>query len=152
MHEQLWQKLTELDPEQTALRSNCRWDNESQSYLVTLLTEEYTVDIDKKTIAPTDRQDAPSDFLTQLSILVYLIEAKDIPLSGDLVKAQTLKGGQFFFRGPHDLPTEKLEDILGSAPEKLMVAGESLNAVKREYGDASVEIMILPRFPITIVV
>ena len=75
-----------------------------------------------------------------------------MPLSNKLVKVQSLPGGQFFFRGPHELPTKKIEQAFGDEPQLLYKAAESFNAANKEFGDASVEVIVLPRVPLTFVV
>ncbi|MHC4158199.1 MAG: DUF3786 domain-containing protein, partial [Planctomycetota bacterium] len=67
-------------------------------------------------------------------------------------KAESLPGGEFFFRGPHVLPTRKLAEIFGAKPELLYEAGKRLGAKKCDFGDGSVELLVLPRIPLTFVV
>ena len=152
LHEGLWQKLDKLDPRETAKRANCQYIDGPEHYVVTLLNTEYTVDLKDKQIYSVgdglERQ--PADFLEQLCILAYLINAQDVPLAGKLAKPQTLPTGQFFFRGLHKLPTEQLEAAFGESPELLYAAAKPLNAVRRDFGDASIEVKVLARIPLTI--
>ena len=67
-------------------------------------------------------------------------------------RAESLTGGQFFFRGIHKLPSEKLEKVFGTNPQALLEASEQFNAQKCEYGDVSISLFILPRLPLTIVI
>ena len=155
MHEGLWRQIEQLDGPQTALRTQCSFEPNDQAGRFTLvfLNRSYIIDLDKKQIYPEDASpDEPASFIEQLSILAYLIGAKDILLHNKLVKAETLASGEFFFRGPHQMPTDQLAEAFGEHPEKLYRAAESFNAVKRDYGDTSVEILILPRLPVTIVI
>ena len=95
---------------------------------------------------------APASFLEQLCILTYLLNVLDIPLANELVTAERLDPGGFFFRGSHRLPMQKLEDLLGKEPEQLKKAGKALNARACTFGDASIEILVLPRIPITLII
>ena len=70
-------------------------------------------------------------FVEQLCILTYLISVKDLPLTNKLVKAERLPGGEFFFRGPHGLGTEKLAKAFGERPELLYEASEGLGGERR---------------------
>ena len=81
-----------------------------------------------------------------------MINACDIPITHKLVNPQGLQGGQFFFRGPHALPTQKLEKVFGPEPSLLYKAAENLNPKKCDYGDASVEIFTLPRVPLYFII
>ena len=90
-------------------------------------------------------------FLEKLCLLAYLINAKDLPPAGKLVNGLALPGGQFFFRGVHCLPTEKLEQVFGDRPETLLDAAKPLGAKPCEFGGASILLNLLPRLPVTMV-
>ena len=152
MHEQLWEKLAALDPTETAGRSRCRFDTDSSTFIVPLMGEDFVVDGGQRLIAPADDHQTQAGFLEQLCILAYLINASDIPIAGKLVSGEKLDAGQFFFRGPHGLPTPKLEEAFGDEPSLLHEAGGCLNAEPCEYGDASLSLGILPNVPVVLVV
>jgi len=154
VHEELWNQLDVLDRQETSQKALCQYLPDSQCYTINLLNAEFTVDIKNRQIfsAPIDKEPVQANFLQQLCILAYLIGAKDMPLSNKLVKVQSLPGGQFFFRGPHELPTKKIEQAFGDEPQLLYKAAESFNAANKEFGDASVEVIVLPRVPLTFVV
>ena len=140
-HEGLWEQLVELDEHETARRAKCQYIANPQRYVITLLNKDYVVSLsDRQVFSVQPESGATSaEFLEQLCILAYLINAKDVPLAGKLVRAETLRGGQFFFRGLHSLPTEKLKEVFGQCPEKL-------------FGDASIQLCILPRIPLAMVI
>jgi hypothetical protein len=75
-----------------------------------------------------------------------------LPIANKLVKAEALPGGQFFFRGLHSLPTAKLEKAFGDCPEVLHQIAERFDAKRCEFGDASIQLYVLPRIPLTIVI
>jgi len=155
MHVGLWRQIEQLDGPQTAIRAGCNFAPNVRTgyFTITFLNRSYIIDLDKKQICPEDASpDQPAGFIEQLSILAYLIGAKDKPLQNKLVKAETLATGEFFFRGPHQMPTDQLAEAFGENPEKLYQAAEAFNAVKRDYGDTSVELFILPRLPVTMVI
>jgi len=152
MHEQLWEKLAALDPTETAARSRCRFDTDSSTFIVSLMGEGFVVDGGQRLITPADDPEAQAGFLEQLCILAYLINASDIPITGKLVSGDKLDAGQFFFRGPHGLPTPRLEEAFGDEPSLLHEAAACLNAEPCEYGDASVSIRILPNVPVVFVI
>ncbi len=91
-------------------------------------------------------------FLEQLCILAYLVNARDLPLAGKLVSVERLDPGGFFFRGSHALATEELAEIFGSEPQLLHNVGRMLNATARTFGDASIQLSVLPRIPIVVIV
>ncbi len=153
-HEGLWEQLDKLDRTETAQRAKCQHRSRPERYIATLLNAEYTVSLSDRQISYTQpgSPQRPAEFLEQLCILAYLINAQDLPLADKLVTAQALPGGQFFFRGLHSLPTEKLAEAFGGCPEVLHQISVQFDAKRCEFGDASIELYVLPRVPLTIVI
>ncbi len=153
-HEGLWEQLDGLDGAETARRAACQYHDDPGRYVVALLSTEYMVNLSDRSIfaVGADSTDQPADFLQQLCLLAYLINARDLPLADKLVGENALPGGQFFFRGIHGLPTGKLEEAFGDRPQALLGASGHLNAECCDFGDASIRLNMLPRVPVTIVV
>jgi len=153
-HVGLWEQLEKLDGQQTAQRAKCQYVTNQQRYITTLLNTGYVVNLADKEIFSVQDPSEPqlAEFLEQLCLLAYLINAKDLPLTDKLVRAEALPGGQFFFRGIHSIPTEKLEEAFGEQPEALHQIAEQFGAKRCEFGDASIELYVLPRVPLTIVI
>ena len=85
-----------------------------------------------------------------LAVLVYLVEAQNIPLGGRLVSAKDLKGGEMFFRGPHSFPVASLQQAHGENREGFLAAGEKCGGVPGTLGDASFQVMAFPRVPVQV--
>ena len=153
-HDMLWRQLEKLDGRETAQRAKCQYLTDPDRYVVTLLRSNYVVNLAGREIfsAEPGLPPVPAGFIQQLCILAYLINAKDLPVADKLVRAESLPGGQFFFRGPHSLPTDKLEQVFGNQPEQLYEAAKQFDARRCEFGDASVQLYVLPRIPITAVI
>lgn len=135
-----------------AQRARCQYLEDSNHFIVPFLNTEYKVSLsNREIVAISQRPTRPAEFLEQLCILAYLINAQDLPPANKLVQAESLSGGQFFFRGLHCLPTKKLEETFGDCPEVLYGAARRFGAKKCEFGDASVCFYMLPRVPLTIV-
>jgi len=154
VHEHYWEQLAGRDRNEIALRAGCTYTAESDCLAILLLNRLYQVDLANGTIRPatetTERTEA--GFIEQLCILAYLVHAKDLPRTGRLVRAEKLDAGGFFFRGSHRLPVEKLEKAFGSDPQQLHQAGRMLKALPQAFGDAAIEISVLPRIPLTIII
>lgn len=153
-NEGLWEQLEKLDCAETAQRAKCEYPSDEERYIIQLLNTEYIVDLSDKKIYSNheDSPKKPATFLEELCILAYLINAKEILLANKLVRAETLPGGQFFFRGIHKLPIEKLEKAFGARPEALLEISDQFKAQKCEFGDTSISLYILPRLPLNIVI
>jgi len=161
-HEGLWEQLLKLERQETAKRAKCQYLDNPERYIVILLNTEYVVNLSDRKISSVQPLDsardkpgtspAPAEFLEQLCLLAYLVNAQDLPLADKIVKAETFPGGQFFFRGLHSLPTAKLESTFGDCPELLLKIAERFDAKRCEFGDASIQLYVLPRLPLTIVI
>ena len=150
-NEGLWQQLLELDGDKVAQCAKCRYSAEPQRYIISLLNSEYTVNLSEKKVLSA-KHSAQAGFFEELCILAYLINSKDLPVSNKLIAAQSLPTGQFFFRGLHKLDTEKLEEAFGECPERLYKIADEFGAKRCEFGDASIQLNVLPRIPLTIVI
>ena len=154
MHDKLWQKLGTIDPQTVAKYAQCQYNAEDNIYTVKMLAQEYTVSLDEKSISlkdPPCRQSG-NVFLEQLVILACLVNANDAKLAGKLVGPDALDAGTFFFRGPHALPTKKLEDAFGHDAALIYAAIDAVDAKQCQYGDASIEITVLPKLPLVFVI
>ena len=154
MHEGLWEQLAKLDPQGTARRALCRYEagDPAGTFVMTFLNKEYAVDLQDQTILLIEDGEAPG-YLEQLCILAYLINAKDVPLSNELVGEKSLPGGDFYFRAkPHELPTAMLEEAFARRPERLYEVMSAFDGARREFGDASIQLFVLPRIPLTITI
>lgn len=154
MHDELWNIVLALDLADLRARVQCDQIEDTQRIVITMLNCPYAVDLEGRAILRCPRQGdpLPAEFLEQLCILSYLIHAKDKPLAGKLVKPEKLEAGQFFFRGPHGLPLEPLEQAFGSDPSPMVQAAQQLGGRPCAFGDAAVEIPLFARVPVTFVV
>lgn len=151
MHDKLWEKLRTIDPQTAAKHAQCKYDTEKNEYTVEMLAQEYTVSTDEKRIFSKKPQ-ANTTFLEQLVILAYLINANEAKLAGKLVGPDGLDAGKFFFRGPHALPTKKLEDVFGHDPSLIHKSLDHITGKSCQYGDASIEITVLEKLPLVFVI
>ncbi|MGA1980527.1 MAG: DUF3786 domain-containing protein [Sedimentisphaerales bacterium] len=150
-NEGLWQQLLELDGQKTAQRAKCRYLANQKRYIIPLLNREYIVNLPEKKVLSAEHS-LEAGFSEELCILTYLINSRDLPVANKLRTAQELPEGQFFFRGPHKLATEKLEEVFGQCPERLYDVMDEFGAKRCEFGDASIELSVLPRILLTIVI
>jgi len=88
---------------------------------------------------------------SRLSILEYLAHAKALPLSGKLVKPNDLPGGDFFSKGTHVLPLNKIKNRFEYDLNGFIKQGLSLQGIQTHFGDASITLWPFPRIPIVII-
>lgn len=153
-HEGLWEQLGKLGSQETARRAKCDYEKDHGRYIVTFLNKKYVVEPAQKRIYPAEPEPDQQDtgFLEQLCVLAYLINAREVPLAKRIVGATALAGGEFFFRGLHCLPTDKLAKAFGQNPERLYQAAAQFNAKQTEFGDAAIQLPVLPRLPVVFVI
>ena len=88
---------------------------------------------------------------SRLSILHYLAGAKDIPLSGQLVRPDNLKGGHLFSRGTHVLPLNELSEKYNNDIDGFLMKGRTLSVEELQYGDCAIKLLPVPRVPVTLI-
>ena len=154
MHDGLWDKIDALEVTKISERLGLPCSGTFEGFEITFIYRLYEVDCRLREIRRLDQagQRVPAEFLEQLCILSYLIHAKNEPLAGKLVKGEQLEAGQFFFRGHHSLPVQDLVDAFGDDPKQLIGVAEDLGGRLCDYGDVSLEIMMLPDTPVTFIV
>lgn len=151
--EKAWEDLLRLNPAEVCKRADVSYDD--GKYILKSLGMEFA-------ISPKDRiikNLTPfgeilikrHGYFFILSVLFYLINAKDIPLSNKHIKPQNLKGGDIFFKGTHVLPLTAIAEKYGDDKNSFALKAENLDAKKLDYGDISFEFMPLPRIPITLI-
>jgi len=145
-----WQRLRGRAPEDVMVRSQCDYCESSGYYEVDFLGSMMQVDpLHERFLSPRGEViDLPME--GALAILVYLVEAQNIPLAGHLVSAKDLQGGEMFFRGPHSFPVASLEQAFGEDKEGFLAAGKKCGGVAGTLGDASFQVMAFPRVPVQV--
>lgn len=153
--EKAWNVLRDLEPAMVCRNAMVAFDPATGIYLLRSFGMDVSVDTEKKIIS----SQAPEGdlllerlgYFSRLSILFYLISARDIPLSGRLVRPENLKGGHIFFRGTHVLPLDKLASRYTGDAEAFLKRGDELGGGQLAYGDASVRLFPFPRIPVDII-
>lgn len=149
-----WELLASMKPEEVCRAALVSYDAGSGLYTIKSFGMNFHVSVKDRTISSA----APgSDVLLQrlsyffrLSVLWYLVNARDIACTGRLVKLQSIKGGDIFTRGSHVLPLEPLAGKYGKNREGFLAKGKSLGGEFEKLGDASLRLYPLPRVPVVL--
>lgn len=151
--EKAWEDLLRLNPAEVCKRADVSYDD--GKYILRSLGMEFEIspkDRTMKNLTPDGEiLIKRHGYFFVLSVLFYLINAKDIPLSNKHIKPENLKGGDIFFKGSHVLPLHAIAEKYGDDKNSFTLKAESLNAKKLDYGDISFEFRPLPRVPITLI-
>jgi len=151
--EKAWEILNKLNPSDVCLKAGVSYDN--GSYILNSLGMDFSITPAKKEIKNLQPEGEillkRYGYFFILSALCYLINSKDIPLSEKLIKPEGLKGGEIFFRGSHVLPLDKIAEKYGNDKAGFIEKGKNLSGKIVNHGDASVELLPLPRIPVTLI-
>jgi hypothetical protein len=142
-----WQDLLGLDPPDICRRGLVTF-LPGKGFLIPFLNRPYVCQPETARIWREDYPEKSLSFQEYLVLLVYLQRAQESPLDGKKVSERELPGGELFFRGPHALLTEPLESQFGRDPQGFLRAGLSLNGQETGRGEASFELLVLPRIPV----
>jgi hypothetical protein len=88
--------------------------------------------------------------LSRLSILRYLVHAKPLPPTGQLVNPGALPGGEIYVRGTHILPLASIARAFSHDTGRFLSIGGRLGGHPFSQGDVSLQLLPLPRIPVVL--
>jgi hypothetical protein len=152
---QAWEILSQFASDDVCRKANARFDELSGHYVLPMFNA-------KMSVSPRDRQIWGDSWLSshlltelphysRLSTLWYLIQAKDLPLSGNLINPREANGGLIFAQGSHMLPLDRIIEKYSQDIHGFLQRGSVLGAEPLQYGDASLKLFPFPRIPVTLV-
>jgi hypothetical protein len=153
--EKAWSILVTMSPEDVCKRALVSYDAPSGLYAVRSFGMEYHVSVQDQRISSLLSigdilLTRLGDFF-RLSLLWYLVDAKEIPFTGKLTKIEDIKDGLVFSKGSHTLPLGKLAAKYGINKEGFIKRGKDLGGETLDFGDASLMLLPFPRIPVTLV-
>ncbi len=153
---QAWDILSELDPTDVKINAAVDFDSALSTYVLTCLGQQINISLSDRNISSNTElgKQLLNEFgdYSRLSILHYLIHAKNLPISGELVRPSDLPGGSIFISGTHVIPLEKIADRFGNNLDEFLMVGKTLAGTQLDYGDISFELFPFPLVPIVIIV
>ena len=138
-----WRELEAADPAQVEKNSGARYDSSRGAYRLEILGGVYEASVGEKKITCISDPDRKPEYLINLATPVYLVQAKPVGPSGELVKE--LKGGDFFFRGSHILPLNSIAEKYGNDKELFIKSAASVGGTPVAIGDAGFSFRAYPR-------
>jgi hypothetical protein len=153
--EKAWETMTSLDHSVIGKNASGVFDENRGCYVLRSFCTDFYIHPGERTIRSSTPEGeiiiSRYGYFFVHSCLWYLIYAKDIPLTGRLIKPENLKGGEIFFKGSHALPLEGVARRYGDDREAFMKKGKELCSEFLEYGDASLRLFPVPRIPVTLI-
>ncbi len=149
-----WEILSTLDPDEVCKAASAFYDRATGKYVVTSLGMRFDVSPKERPISSASPGSEvilhKLGYFFKLSILWYLVSAKDIRCTERLVKLQNIKGGDIFTRGSHLLPLDRLALKYGANKSGFIEKGKTLAGEIMKYGDASLKLFPFPRVPVVL--
>ncbi|MFX1537809.1 MAG: DUF3786 domain-containing protein [Promethearchaeota archaeon] len=145
----LWSELSSKDVNEVCIRASVSFDETQGCYLVPFLHQTYKCYPNRNLIEELDKNDPQQlSFQFHLILLTYLLRGQPIDLTGRMVAGSEIKGGNYFFRGPHALFTRPLEKRFGNDAKSFLDAGLLLGGTETQFGDVSFCLWPLPKIPL----
>jgi hypothetical protein len=153
---QAWDLLLELTPDRVQKKADVTYDEETSTYDLICFGQHIKVSLLDLNISGSSDTAATlvntlEDY-SRLSILNYLVNVKDIPLTGQHVRPADLSGGDLFTRGTHMLPLDKIAYLFNNDKEAFLIKGRALGGSDIKYGDMSMRLFPFPRIPVDLIV
>jgi len=156
--EQAWKVLAEINPDDVCRQAKVKFDKSSSLYILKSFLQDIYISPQKKEISGHSPVSSlllnKLEFYSRLSILGYLINTRNIPLSGELKKPSDMSGGLLFFsQGTHVLPLDMIAEKYGSQSniQEFVRRGRELGGEQLNYGDVSIRLLPFPRIPVVLI-
>lgn len=153
--EQAWQRLAACDPQDVCSRAVADYSAEEGGYVLRVLGLPVFVDLTARALSGSSPESefilTKAAYFSRLSILHYLLGARDIAATGRLVGPADLKTAQIYMKGSHLLPLDRIAARFSSDPEGFLGQAAQYCGERREYGDVAVELRPFPRVPVVFV-
>lgn len=154
--EKAWQSINEASPDIICNNAGTRFDAATGRYILASYGMDFSISPVEKLIE-SDAADSGLllgrfSYFFRLSVLRYLVDAKDIGFSGRLVKPENLTGGLLFFSsGSHVLPLGRVADKYSNDVKGFIEKCVHFGGQPVKYGDAAFVLLPFPRIPVTII-
>lgn len=150
-----WEELQAMDTADVCRRSLAFYNEREKAFELRLLSDDLLVYPEERKVvrasAPVSEGDPPPDFNTVLVSVHYLLRAQEVPIANEYITESQVSDGAFFFKGPHALPSWRVEKRFGGDAAGFVEKGRLIGGDPIEFGDAGLEFLVLPRIRIAYV-
>ena len=150
-HALYWENLAKGEPTEVCQRTMAAYSLERRGYTLPILNQKYLIVPGEQKILCLHGNLCEEENLRDyfyLTVLLYLLEAKEGEPTHTWISEKELKGGTTFFRGPHALRVEELKTAFGKDPEAFGRAGSRLGGVALLFGDKAFALTVFPKVPL----
>lgn len=151
-----WEILKGLDPRDVEKNTLSVFDPADNSYKLKSLNREFSLRVNDRAVTPLTTDAASMHnrvrYFLDLAAIWYMAEAKDIGTTGRLIKPNSMKGGEQFYKGTHVLPLDAVAKKYGNDKDGFLLKAKDLGGTPKDgHGDAAAVLYPMPRVPMTIV-
>lgn len=147
-----WELLAQAVPQEICNNALVDFDYSSKVYKVKSFGVEFFVSPEKREVlsdtAIGNELLRIKEYFFELSIVWYLVSAKDVKISGKWVKPEDIQGGQIFSLGSHKLPLDRLALKYARNSKDFIEKAKMFGGISCNYGDACVLLFPFPKIPI----
>ena len=142
-----WSDLKAMSREKLCEHTGAKMDG-SECFFLHFLNKDLLVDMEESTIwqMEGDRRKESNNRLLELITLVYLLNAAEKTISGELIGVRELKDAHFF-QGPHAIDVSSLLKRYGTNINAFAEAAESLEGTPVHMADAAFRFLPFPKIP-----
>ena len=143
-----WSDLKAMSREKLCENTGAKMDG-SKGFFLHFLNKDLLVDMEENTIwqMKGDRRKESNNRLLELIALVYLLNASEKTISGELIGVRELKDAHFF-QGPHAIDVSSLLKRYGTNVDAFVEAAESLEGTPVHMADAAFRLLPFPKIPV----
>lgn len=149
-----WELLASIRAADVCRAAGVTYEELTRRYIVPSLGMNFFVSPGERTIVSESERGTillmKIGYFFRLSILWYLVSAKDVACTGRLVKLQNVPGGEIFSKGSHMLPTENLANTYGADAEGFLRMAREWGGEPQPLADAAARLYPFPRVPVVI--
>lgn len=146
--QEIWNDLSERDPQEIALRTGARY--EEGAYHLNFLDRTLVLDPSRRQAEVAGAPQTDSGFRLCLTALLYLLKIDPV-LLGPAISPLELPGGATFFRGHHGIPSRALEERFGRDVAGFVAAGKKLHGEIKPAGDATIALQVFPGLVVEVI-
>lgn len=142
-----FKELAGKKPEDLCRLSLCDYDKKEKAYMLSVWGEDYGIYPDDCKIISLRNGKPDINSLFGLFIIYYILKSKEIIVSGEWISEKDIPGGATFFRGPHKIPTQLIEQRYANDIQAFRAKCEKLSGTRIDMADAAYSFQITPRIP-----
>ena len=143
-------ELSHRNPEEVCRHALCEYEPKTKSYRLSVWGDTYGIYPHESKIRRLHDDNHKVSLLLGLFIVYYLLRSKDIAISKQWISEKDIPGGPTFFRGPHKIPTQIIEERYENNIIEFKEICEKLQGAPLNMADAAYVFRIAPRIPVLV--